>query len=69
MNTLAYKGWQSTRLQLGIILILMVTLAYLFGDVTSAQWLDFLEWVSVTYGLTEIGVKGAVAYKERGNAS
>lgn len=67
-TALAYKGWRGTRLQLAVILILMVTAGYLFGDVTAEQWIDFLKWVSTSYGLTEIGVKGASAYKEARSA-
>lgn len=65
---LAYKGWRGTRLQLALILILMVTAAYLWGDVKGDQWIGFLEWVSTAYGLTEIGAKASSAYKEARNA-
>lgn len=62
---LNYKGWRGTRLQLAVVLILMVSSGYIWGDVTAEQWISFLEWVSTSYGLTEIGAKASEAYKEK----
>lgn len=64
MNNLTYKGWEGTRLQLSLVLILMVSAGYIWGDVTAEQWISFLEWISTAYGLTEVGAKGASAYRE-----
>lgn len=65
MMHLDYKGWRSTRIQVGAILALSVTAAYLFGDVTAAQWIDFLKWDFGTYALSEVGAKGAVAMRKQ----
>lgn len=67
MRHLEYKGWKSTRLQLVVLLLLSVSSAYIWGDVSADQWIGFLEWASTAYGLTEVGSKAAVAYREKGN--
>lgn len=67
MDTLSYKGIKSTRLVLVLVCMLVVTIAYVSMDVTAAQWLDFLKWGVGAYALSEVGAKGASAYKERNN--
>lgn len=69
MDHLQYKGWKSTRVLLGIILGLMVTGGWMFGDVSAEQWIEFLKWDFGIFALSEIGAKGAVAVRERGHNS
>lgn len=68
-DNLQYKGIRSTRLQLGVVLGLGVTAAFIWGDpekgVTAAQWIEFIKWDFGIYALSEVGAKGASAYKER----
>jgi hypothetical protein len=61
-ESLRYKGLKSTRLQLLGLLTVMVTGGYIFGDVTSTQWIDFLMWIYGLYAASEVGAKGANAY-------
>lgn len=68
MQQLDYKGWRGTRLQLLVCLVLMVTAGYIWGDVTAQQWVDFLLYTAGTYGITEVGAKGAAAYRDRGGS-
>ena len=58
---LEYKGLKSTRVLFGLIGFLSVTSAYIWGDVTSTQWVDFIKWVMGIYAASEVGAKGASA--------
>lgn len=66
MQNLTYKGWRGTRLQFAVILVLLATAGYVWGDVKAAVWVDFLAYIFGAYGATEVGAKGATAYRERG---
>lgn len=65
MMQLDYKGLKSTRVVLGVIASLAVTAGWLWGDVTAAQWIGFLEWSLAGYTASEVGIKGAIALKGR----
>jgi len=64
-ESLRYKGFKSTRLQLLGLLTIMVTIGYTFGNVTSTQWIDFLMWSYGLYAASEVGAKGANAYASK----
>lgn len=64
---LSYKGMRSSRVKVGGVGFIAVTLAYSFGDVTAAQYVDFIKWIVGIYAVSEVGTKAAVAHKERGN--
>lgn len=61
-ESLRYKGYKSTRIQSLALLTIMVTSGYIFGNVTSTQWIDFLMWSYGLYAASEVGAKGASAY-------
>lgn len=65
MTPLDYKGWKSTRASGAIALFLTVTAAYIWGDVTADQWLEFLKWDFMIYAGSEVGAKASAAYKEK----
>lgn len=66
MQHLDYKGWKSTRAQSLIVIVVMVTAAFAFtGKVTADQWINLLIWAFGVYGATEVGAKGASAYREK----
>lgn len=68
MTALDYKGLLSTRVQLGIVAALGVTAGWIWGDVKAELWVDFLQWDLGAYMLSEVGAKGASAFKERKGA-
>ena len=71
MQTLDYKGIKSTRFLLiaacmvGVTAGWVVNAVYGIGDVTALIWVDVLKWGAGLYMASEIGAKGASAYKER----
>lgn len=64
-ETLRYKGWKSTRIQILAVLTLMVTAAYAFASVNAQEWIDFLMWAYGLYAASEVGAKGANAYASK----
>ena len=62
------RGWKSTRLWSAGIAGVFATYFYVSVDymVTFAEWADFIWKVVVIFALSEVGAKGAAAYKERG---
>lgn len=64
-DRLANRGWKGTRILSGTVLCAMVTAGYIWGDVSADQWLNFLMWGFGTYAASEVGAKGAEAYRDR----
>ena len=63
---LDYKGFTGTRVVLTILCLAISVIMHISGTATSAEVLDFMFKVLTAYGLSEVGAKGATAYKERG---
>lgn len=69
MVNLDYKGFRSTRIFLTMLCMFMTTLAFYKSAISPTEWLDFLKWIVGIYISSEVGAKGATAYKERKNDS
>lgn len=66
MKNLDYKGWKSTRVQIGIFLFIAATILFATQKWTGAQmtaqdWINFVEWLFGIYCASEVGAKGAEA--------
>lgn len=68
MSHIADKGYKSKRFAVLVFLVLLVTLEFKLGEsgITSIQWMDFLKWSFITWGLTEVGKAGTEAYRDKG---
>lgn len=63
---LQYKGFKSTRFVLTIMCLIMSTTAFFLGNLAAVAWTDFMVSVLMIYAGSEVGAKGASAYKEKG---
>lgn len=70
MQVLSNRG---TRLKIFTVLSLFVTVCYIWGVVSPNpalpnfdQWFSTIQWGFGIYALSEVGGKGAEAYRDRG---
>jgi len=63
---LDYKGFTGTRFILTIICLAIAL--YKSESGANAELFTFMFQIISAYGLTEVGAKGATAYKERGQS-
>jgi hypothetical protein len=57
--------WKSTRLQWGLVIWIVATVLLYKTLLTSDQWIGMTQWIFSVYAASEVGAKGAKAYKEK----
>lgn len=65
MQSFDYKGMNSTRVKLVVYAWISACLMLLGGLISGAEWVTTTLGSVVAYALSEVGVKGAAAYKDR----
>ena len=56
---------KSTRFQSMVVLFVTTTVFLNTGSLTGAEWIDMVKWIFGIYAFSEVGAKGAVAYRDR----
>ena len=59
MKVNEYKGFKSSRVIALIVGFVSVTLAYVFNNLPSSEWIEFMKWAMAIYGASEVGAKVA----------
>lgn len=62
-----YKGMRSTRVKLVLLAFIVASVFVAKGIITGDQWVDVTLGSIIAYALSEVGVKGAHAYKTKGD--
>ena len=60
-----YKGMNSTRVKLVLLAFFTACYFLIFGLIDQSTWLTLTLGSVVAYALSEVGVKGASAYKDK----
>ena len=67
MSTFEYKGMNSTRVKMVLLAFFTACYFLIFELINQDTWLAVTLGSIIAYAFSEIGIKTATAYRDRGN--